>query len=186
MLAYPRLVIPGKLNVKAGLVMLLAAIALGLWLSQVQPLLPASDLPTPAYSADGVTALTESVPGAGRSFITWQEVPKQKYAWHICYAFLGNMGLVNMGGGLALVVLGSRLAAGQIFSQILLLGGMLHPASWALVALTGWENWHWLGNIGALAVAGVVLLLFGHLAWATYRSLRAIQKLAQPRPSIKS
>ncbi|WP_244352427.1 hypothetical protein [Thermostichus vulcanus] len=61
MLAYPRLVIPGKLNVKAGLVMLL-------------------------------------------------------------------------------VVLGSRLAAGQLFSQILLLGGMLHPASWALVALTGLEG----------------------------------------------
>lgn len=41
MLAHPELAIPGKLNVKAGVVMLLAAIVLGLILSQVQPLLPA-------------------------------------------------------------------------------------------------------------------------------------------------
>ncbi|MEN9203578.1 MAG: hypothetical protein Q6K80_02715 [Thermostichus sp. DG_1_6_bins_120] len=182
MLAHSRLVIPGKVNVKAGLLMLLAAIALGLWLSQVQPLLPASDLFTPTYPAD---ELTEPIPEAEQSFVSWQEVPKQKYAWHLCYAFLGNMGLVNIGGGLALVVLGSRLAVGQIFSQILLLGGMLHPASWALVAVTGLEGWRWLGNIGAMAVAGVVLLLFGHLAWATYCSLRTLQKLTQPRPPIK-
>lgn len=185
MLTHPRLVIPGKLNVKAGLVMLLAAIALGLLLSQVQPLLPASAPLTSAYPADELTALTEPVPEVEQRFVSWQEVPKQKYAWHICYAFLGNMGLINIGGGLALVVLGSRLAAGHLFSQILLLGGMLHPASWALVALTGLEGWRWLGNIGALAVAGVVLLLLGHLAWATYRSVRAIQKLTQSRPPIK-
>ncbi|MEN9225292.1 MAG: hypothetical protein Q6L60_08180 [Thermostichus sp. HHBFW_bins_43] len=166
MLAHPRLIIPGKLNVKAGLVMLFTAVVLGLVLSQVQPLLPA------AQGAPGIPA--EPLP--------WQEVPKQKYAWHICYAFLGNMGLINIGGGLALVVLGSRMVAGQLFSQILLLGGMLHPASWALVALTGLEGWRWLGNIGAGAVAVVVMVLFFHLALATYRSVKAIQRLTQSRP----
>jgi hypothetical protein len=165
MLAYPKLIIPGKLNVKAGVVMLLSAIALGLVLSQIQPLLPA------AQDSQGIPV--EPLP--------WQEVPKQKYAWHICYAFLGNMGLINIGGGLALVVLGSRLAAGQLFSQILLLGGMLHPASWALVALTGLEGWRWLGNVGAVAVAMVVMVLFFHLALATYRSVQAIQRLTQSR-----
>jgi hypothetical protein len=44
MLAHPELAIPGKLNVKAGVVMLLAAIVLGLILSQVQPLLPAPQI----------------------------------------------------------------------------------------------------------------------------------------------
>jgi hypothetical protein len=115
------LAIPGKLNVKAGVVMLLAAIVLGLILSQVQP------LPLAPPEASGIPARP----------LSWQEVPKQKYAWHICYAFLGNRGLVNIGGGLALVALGSRFTAGRLLSQILLLGGMLHPASWALVALTG-------------------------------------------------
>jgi len=165
MLAHPELAIPGKLNVKAGVVMLLAAIVLGLILSQVQPLLPAP----------------QDLPGIPREPLSWQEVPKQKYAWHICYAFLGNMGLINIGGGLALVALGSRFTAGHLFSQILLLGGMLHPASWALVALTGLEGWGWLGNVGAVAVTLVVMVLFVHLILATYRSGQALQKLTRSR-----
>jgi hypothetical protein len=108
-------------------------------------------------------------------------VPKQKYAWHICYAFLGNMGLI--GGGLALVAPGSRFTAGRLLSQILLLGGMLHPASWALVALTGLEGWNWLGNIGAAAVALVVATLFVHLLWATYCSGQALQRQTRSRLS---
>jgi hypothetical protein len=167
MLAHPELAIPGKLNVKAGVVMLLAAIVLGLILSQVQPLLPAP----------------QDLPGIPREPLSWQEVPKQKYAWHICYAFLGNMGLVNIGGGLALVALGSRFTAGRLLSQILLLGGMLHPASWALVALTGLEGWNWLGNIGAAAVALVVVTLFVHLLWATYCSGQALQRQTRSRLS---
>jgi hypothetical protein len=115
--------------------------------------------------------------------LSWQEVPKQKYAWHICYAFLGNMGLVNIGGGLALVALGSRFTAGRLLSQILLLGGMLHPASWALVALTGLEGWNWLGNIGAAAVALVVVTLFVYLLWATYCSGQALQRQTRSRLS---
>ncbi len=165
MLAHPELTIPGKLNVKAGVAMLAAAIVLGWVLSQVQPL--------PLAPQEG--------PGIPTEPLSWQEVPKQKYAWYICYAFLGNMGLINIGGGLALVVLGSRFAAGQLFSQILLLGGMLHPASWALVALTGLEGWDWLGNVGAVAVALVVAVLFVHLILATYRSVQAIQKLSRSR-----
>ncbi len=165
MLVHPELSIPGKLNVKAGVAMLVAAIALGWILSQVQPLLPAP----------------QDLPGIPAEPLSWQEVPKQKYAWHICYAFLGNMGLINIGGGLALVVLGSRFTAGHLFSQILLLGGMLHPASWALVALTGLEGWGWLGNVGAAAVAMVVLALFVHLIWATYRAAKAIQRLTRSR-----
>jgi hypothetical protein len=110
-------------------------------------------------------------------------VPKQKYAWHICYAFLGNMGLVNIGGGLALVALGSRFTAGRLLSQILLSGEMLHPASWALVALTGLEGWNWLGNIGAAAVALVVVTLFVHLLWATYCSGQALQRQTRSRLS---
>ncbi len=175
MLVHPEPVIPGKLNVKAGLVMLLVAIALGFCLNQVQPLLP---VPSRGESP----ALVETAPPPKGRSLSWREIPKQKYAWHICYAFLGHMGLVNIGGGLALVVLGSRWAAGQIFSQVLLLGGMLHPAAWALVALTGLEEWCWLGNMGALAVAVVVLLLFGHLVWATYSSVRAIRTRIQSRP----
>ncbi|MFS8892671.1 hypothetical protein [Synechococcus sp. O70.1] len=159
------LAIPGKLNVKAGVVMLLAAIVLGLILSQVQP------LPLAPPEASGIPART----------LSWQEVPKQKYAWHICYAFLGNMGLI--GGGLALVALGSRFTAGRLLSQILLLGGMLHPASWALVALTGLEGWNWLGNIGAAAVALVVVTLFVHLLWATYCSGQALQRQTRSRLS---
>ncbi len=158
MWAHPELAIPGKLNVKAGVAMLAAAIVLGWILSQVQP------LPLAPQEASGIP--TEP--------LSWQEVPKQKYAWHICYAFLGNMGLINIGGGLALVVLGSRFTAGHLFSQILLLGGMLHPASWALVALTGLEGWGWLGNIGAAAVALVVIALFVRLIWATYCSAQAL------------
>jgi len=165
MLVHPELSIPGKLNVKAGVAMLVAAIALGWILSQVQPLLPAP----------------QDSPGIPAEPLSWQEVPKQKYAWHICYAFLGNMGLVNIGGGLALVTLGSRFTAGHLFSRILLLGGMLHPASWALVALTGLEGWGWLGNVGAAAVAMVVLALFVHLIWATYRAAKAIQRLTRSR-----
>ncbi|MFS8774731.1 hypothetical protein NW807_08835 [Synechococcus sp. R70.1] len=161
------LAIPGKLNVKAGVVMLLAAIVLGLILSQVQP------LPLAPPEASGIPARP----------LSWQEVPKQKYAWHICYAFLGNMGLVNIGGGLALVALGSRFTAGRLLSQILLLGGMLHPASWALVALTGLEGWNWLGNIGAAAVALVVVTLFVHLLWATYCSGQALQRQTRSRLS---
>ncbi|MFS8810037.1 hypothetical protein NW814_05825 [Synechococcus sp. R65.1] len=161
------LAIPGKLNVKAGVVMLLAAIVLGLILSQVQP------LPLAPPEASGIPARP----------LSWQEVPKQKYAWHICYAFLGNMGLVNIGGGLALVALGSRFTAGRLLSQILLLGGMLHPASWALVALTGLEGWNWLGNIGAAAVALVVATLFVHLLWATYCSGQALQRQTRSRLS---
>jgi hypothetical protein len=161
------LAIPGKLNVKAGVVMLLAAIVLGLILSQVQP------LPLAPPEASGIPAQP----------LSWQEVPKQKYAWHICYAFLGNMGLVNIGGGLALVALGSRFTAGRLLSQILLLGGMLHPASWALVALTGLEGWNWLGNIGAAAVALVVATLFVHLLWATYCSGQALQRQTRSRLS---
>gem|GEM_PF-6401623 len=91
MLAYPKPVIPGQLNVKAGVGMLFAAIALGLVLSQVQP------LPPVAQDLQGIPAET----------LSWQEVPKQKYAWHICYAFLGNMGLINIGGGLVGVPPGS-------------------------------------------------------------------------------
>jgi hypothetical protein len=159
------LAIPGKLNVKAGVVMLLAAIVLGLILSQVQP------LPLAPPEASGIPARP----------LSWQEVPKQKYAWHICYAFLGNMGLI--GGGLALVALGSRFTAGRLLSQILLLGGMLHPASWALVALTGLEGWNWLGNIGAAAVALVVVTLFVHLLWATYCSGQALQRQTRSRLS---
>jgi hypothetical protein len=161
------LAIPGKLNVKAGVVMLLAAIVLGLILSQVQP------LPLAPPEASGIPARP----------LSWQEVPKQKYAWHICYAFLGNMGLVNIGGGLALVALGSRFTAGRLLSQILLLGGMLHPASWALVALTGLEGWNWLGNIGAAAVALVVVTLFVHLLWAIYCSGQALQRQTRSRLS---
>ncbi|MFS8905088.1 hypothetical protein [Synechococcus sp. O70.2] len=161
------LAIPGKLNVKAGVAMLLAAIVLGLILSQVQP------LPLAPPEASGIPARP----------LSWQEVPKQKYAWHICYAFLGNMGLVNIGGGLALVALGSRFTAGRLLSQILLLGGMLHPASWALVALTGLEGWNWLGNIGAAAVALVVVTLFVHLLWATYCSGQALQRQTRSRLS---
>jgi len=161
------LAIPGKVNVKAGVAMLLAAIVLGLILSQVQP------LPLAPPEASGIPARP----------LSWQEVPKQKYAWHICYAFLGNMGLVNIGGGLALVALGSRFTAGRLLSQILLLGGMLHPASWALVALTGLEGWNWLGNIGAAAVALVVVTLFVHLLWATYCSGQALQRQTRSRLS---
>jgi hypothetical protein len=161
------LAIPGKLNVKAGVVMLLAAIVLGLILSQVQP------LPLAPPEASGIPARP----------LSWQEVPKQKYAWHICYAFLGNMGLVNIGGGLALVALGSRFTAGRLLSQILLSGEMLHPASWALVALTGLEGWNWLGNIGAAAVALVVVTLFVHLLWATYCSGQALQRQTRSRLS---
>lgn len=165
MLAHPELTIPGKLNVKAGVAMLVAAIVLGWILSQVQP------LPLAPQEASGIPAEP----------LLWQEVPKQKYAWHICYAFLGNMGLINIGGGLALVVLGSRFTAGQMLSQILLLGGMLHPASWALVALTGLEGWGWLGNAGAAAVAVVVMVLFVYLLLATCRSLQAVRRLTQSR-----
>jgi len=147
--------------------MLLAAIVLGLILSQVQP------LPLAPPEASGIPARP----------LSWQEVPKQKYAWHICYAFLGNMGLVNIGGGLALVALGSRFTAGRLLSQILLLGEMLHPASWALVALTGLEGWNWLGNIGAAAVALVVVTLFVHLLWATYCSGQALQRQTRSRLS---
>lgn len=153
--------------------MLLAAIVLGLILSQVQP------LPLAPPEASWIPARS----------LSWQEVPKQKYAWHIwyawhiCYAFLGNMGLVNIGGGLALVALGSRFTAGRLLSQILLLGGMLHPASWALVALTGLEGWNWLGNIGAAAVALVVATLFVHLLWATYCSGQALQRQTRSRLS---
>ncbi len=167
MWAHPELAIPGKLNVKAGVAMLAAAIVLGWILSQVQP------LPLAPQEASGIP--TEP--------LSWQEVPKQKYAWHICYAFLGNMGLINIGGGLALVVLGSRFTAGHLFSQILLLGGMLHPASWALVALTGLEGWGWLGNIGAAAVALVVIALFVRLIWATYCSAQALQRQTRSRLS---
>ncbi|MFS8866927.1 hypothetical protein [Synechococcus sp. H65.1] len=167
MWAHPELAIPGKLNVKAGVAMLAAAIVLGWILSQVQP------LPLAPQEASGIP--TEP--------LSWQEVPKQKYAWHICYAFLGNMGLINIGGGLALVVLGSRFTAGQLLSQILLLGGMLHPASWALVALTGLEGWGWLGNIGAAAVALVVIALFVRLIWATYCSGQALQRQTRSRLS---
>ncbi|MGQ9838179.1 MAG: hypothetical protein ACUVRV_09500 [Cyanobacteriota bacterium] len=144
MLAHPELVTPGKVNVKAGLLMLLAAIALGLLLNQVQPLLPASDPLTPAYLPGESTAATEAVPAAERSFISWQKVSKQKYAWHICYAFLGNMGLVNIGGGLALLVLGSQLAAGQIFSQILLLGG----GCYTLPLGPWWRSLGWKVGVG--------------------------------------
>ena len=55
------LAIPGKLNVKAGVVMLLAAIVLGLILSQVQP------LPLAPPEASGIPART----------LSWQEVPKK-------------------------------------------------------------------------------------------------------------
>lgn len=56
---------------------------------------------------------------------------------------------------------------------------MLHPASWALVALTGLEGWGWLGNVGAVAL--VVMVLFVHLILATYRSGQALQKLTRSR-----
>mgnify|MGYP006969321964 CR=1 FL=1 len=69
----------------------------------------------------------------------------------------------------------SRLAAGRLFSQILLSGGMLQLASWALVALTG------LGGVGATAVAVVVMVLFVHLVLATCRSVQAVRRLTQSR-----
>lgn len=133
--------------------------------------------------SSAVAACPQEASGIPTEPLSWQEVPKQKYAWHICYAFLGNMGLINIGGGLALVVLGSRFTAGQLLSQILLLGGMLHPASWALVALTGLEGWGWLGNIGAAAVALVVIALFVRLIWATYCSGQALQRQTRSRLS---
>jgi hypothetical protein len=61
MLAHPELTIPGKLNVKAGVAMLVAAIVLGWILSQVQP------LPLAPQEASGIPAEP----------LLWQEVPKK-------------------------------------------------------------------------------------------------------------
>jgi hypothetical protein len=75
MLAHPELTIPGKLNVKAGVAMLVAAIVLGWILSQVQPLPLAprrlrGSLPSPS---SGRRCPNKSTPGtfATPFWATW-------------------------------------------------------------------------------------------------------------------
>lgn len=140
----------GLVNVRAGIGMVMVAlICLGLVVDH-------SSLPS------------ESLPRINGSEIDWSQVPVEFYAWRLCYAHLGNMGILNLAGGAVLLFLGPKLLGHRLLSRTLLVGGLLHPGAWALVAVTGVLTWRWLGRMGAVAVLLVLLVLVGQLSLAQW------------------
>ncbi len=143
----PPLPSSGRINVRVGIGMVVAAlICLGILVEQGTP------------PPEGLSQVNGE--------IDWSQVPVEYYAWRLCYAHLGNMGILNLAGGAVLLFLGPKLLGHRWLSRILLVGGLMHPGAWALVALTGGLAWRWLGRLGALGVLVVLLILVGQLSLA--------------------
>ncbi len=109
--------------------------------------------------------------------INWDSVPVEDYAWWIVYAYLGNMGLLNIGGGLVLVIMGSRILGRQWLGQLLLMGGLIHPGAWVLIALTGITSLRWVGWIGAGGVGLVLAVLFLQLIFRPHRWMTKVDRV---------
>ncbi len=146
---------PGQLNLLVGFTMLVAALSLGVILEQMDSLFPN---PPPL--------LDTGEP------IDWSTIPVERFAWRLCYAYLGFMGILNLTAGGALLIMGSRLRARRLLSWSLLIGGVLHPGSWALVGLTEMREWRWLGRIGFFAVLMALSLMFAQLLIGLWRISR--------------
>ncbi|MDX2272847.1 MAG: hypothetical protein NW237_13010 [Cyanobacteriota bacterium] len=177
--------LPGRLNVKVGLVMVMSALCLGILLNQVQPLrltAPPSgetgSLANPVLDAPAPLSAIPSAPDSPPTLdIPFQKL--QKRAWWICYAHLGNMGFINIGGGLAIVVMGSRLWGSHLMARVLLLGGLLHPGAWALIGLTGLEPLRWLGRASFVSVSMALGVLFVQLCLGVDRRRSQLASLRE-------
>jgi hypothetical protein len=159
--------LPGQLNVKVGLVMLITAFCLGIWLDRS----PALQLESSAASSPA-QIVTTATPSQTPSVFTesgqidWETIPLEttrRIAWRMCYAYLGNMGLINVAAGGIFVLMGSRIRARYLLAHLLLLGGVLHPGAWALIGITGWEYLRWIGRVGILGVVFALLVLVAQL-----------------------
>ncbi|NJK62375.1 MAG: hypothetical protein HC921_06520 [Synechococcaceae cyanobacterium SM2_3_1] len=146
---------PGQLNLLVGFTMLVAALSLGVILDQTDPLLPD---PPP-------------LPDTGEP-IDWSTIPVERFAWRLFYAYLGFMGILNLTAGGGLLLMGNRLRARRLLSWCFLIGGVVHPGSWALVGLTEMRAWRWLGRIGFFAVLLAFSLMFAQLLFGIWRLSR--------------
>jgi hypothetical protein len=135
--------------------MVVAALCLGVIMEQMDPFLSPS-LPLPDTGGP----------------IDWSTIPVERFAWRLCYAYLGFMGILNLTAGGALLIMGNRLRARRLLSWSLLIGGVLHPGSWALVGLTEMREWRWLGRIGWVVVLIAISLIFAQLFIGLWRISR--------------